>query len=42
MQRFGPALEDLAEYLKRRADAPDRGQIEGHVAQLRRIVASMN
>lgn len=42
MQRFGLALDDLTEYLRRLADAPDREQIEGHVAHLRRLIASLN
>lgn len=42
MHRFGLALDDLSEYLRRRADAPDREQIEAHVVNLRRLVASLN
>jgi regulator of sirC expression with transglutaminase-like and TPR domain len=42
LRRFGLALDDLSEYLRRRAEAPDREQIESHAASLRRIVAGMN
>lgn len=42
MHRFGLALDDLSEYLRRRAEAIDREQIEAHVVSLRRLVANLN
>lgn len=42
LQRFGPAYESLATYLKARPEAPDRADIERHVATLRRLLASLN
>jgi len=42
MRRYGLSLDDLNDYLKRRADAPDQEQIEAHIAHLRQIVAAMN
>jgi regulator of sirC expression with transglutaminase-like and TPR domain len=42
LHRFGLALDDLSQYLRLREDAPDREQIELHVANLRRVVAGMN
>lgn len=42
LRHFGAALEDLASYLRTRPDAADRAQIEGHVGNLRRIVAELN
>jgi regulator of sirC expression with transglutaminase-like and TPR domain len=42
LRRFGPALDALAGYLRRRPDAPDRETIARHVATLRQLVASLN
>ncbi|MBI3538874.1 MAG: tetratricopeptide repeat protein [Candidatus Eisenbacteria bacterium] len=42
LQRHGPALDGLTDYLRRLPDAPDRESIEAHVATLRQIVASLN
>jgi regulator of sirC expression with transglutaminase-like and TPR domain len=42
LQRYGPALDALRTYLAARSDAPDRETVEGHVDQLRRLLASLN
>jgi len=42
LRRFGPALEELTRYLDARPEAPDRANIERHVADLRRALAELN
>ncbi len=42
LRRFGPAFDALAGYLRRRPDAADRESVEGHVANLWHLVASLN
>jgi regulator of sirC expression with transglutaminase-like and TPR domain len=42
LHRYGPAAEDLARYLERRPAAADRARIEEHLANLRRMIASLN
>jgi len=42
LQRYGSALAALARYLEECPDAPDREHVEGHVVNLRRLVAGLN
>ena len=42
LQRFGPALDSLNQYLAARPNAPDRESITNHVGTLRQILASLN
>jgi regulator of sirC expression with transglutaminase-like and TPR domain len=42
LRRYGPALDALAGYLRRRPEAADRESVEQHVANLRVLVASLN
>lgn len=42
LQRYGRALEALNAYLAGRAGAPDRENVERHVAALRSLIASLN
>ena len=42
LQRYGPALEALNRYLEQKPDADDREVVEGHVRNLRRLLASLN
>lgn len=42
LEQFGPALDDLNEYLRRSPDAADRAAMEQHALNLKRILAQLN
>ncbi len=42
LECFRPALSDLQNYLRRRPDAPDAGEIHGRIAELKRSSARLN
>ena len=42
LQRYGPAIECLNRYLEENPEAEDREAVEGHLRNLRRLLASLN
>jgi len=42
LRHYGPAIDQLKRYLEERPDASDRETIENHLANLRRLLASLN
>ena len=42
LECFRPALSDLQNYLRRRPEAPDSGEIHDHVVELRKACARLN